>query len=314
MLKLLERNVRSVDQRLVLLAPPDVSVDPFFKNLDADRRGKRELINEIQQLRGGIYLHDGALEPAQLSPEGLHRTPEDDKSWHLLFMNKQGRVASCVWYLEHHNTTTPDQLRLRNCALARREEWRGPLQTAVESELARARRDRMRYAELGGWAVAKESRCTSEGLLLALAAYSLGRVLGGAIGITTATVRHSSSSILRRLGGSHLTADGLTIPPYYDPSYKCEMELLRFDSRRPSPKYAGLIDLLSQKLAEVHVFGTRMTWADRESKAAISPLIQPRHLAGAEPAASVFRRPTTAVVRSRSGSAHNTATSLVSTR
>ena len=111
----------------------------------------------------------------------------------------------------------------------------------------------MRYAEVGGWAVARESRCTSEGLLLALGAYSLGRALGGALGLTTATVRHSSSTILRRLGGGHLEAGGTAVPSYYDPRYRCEMELLRFDSRRPNAKYAGLIDTLAGKLTNVLV-------------------------------------------------------------
>src|SRR4029434_5912216 len=109
----------------------------------------------------------------------------------------------------------------------------------------------------GGWAVAKESRCTSEGLLLALAAYSLGRLLGGALGMTTATVRHSSSTILRRIGGSQLEANGSVVPPYYDPKYKCEMELLRFDSRRPNAKFRGVIDLLRDKLANVLVVGSQ---------------------------------------------------------
>jgi hypothetical protein len=81
----------------------------------------------------------------------------------------------------------------------------------------------------------------------------MGRIAGGALGITTATVRHSSSTILRRLGGSHLAAAGQTVPAYFDPRYNCEMELLRFDSRRPSAKYSGCIDLLHRKLANVLV-------------------------------------------------------------
>jgi hypothetical protein len=89
--------------------------------------------------------------------------------------------------------------------------------------------------------------------LLALAAYALGRSFGGALGLTTATVRHSSSRILRRLGGSLLEVAGALVPPYYDPRYACEMELLRFDSRRPCVKYGGLIDLLGRKLANVPV-------------------------------------------------------------
>ncbi len=99
----------------------------------------------------------------------------------------------------------------------------------------------------------RDSRCTSEGLVLALAAYSLGRIAGGALGLTTATVRHASSTILRRLGGSHLEAHGETVPPYFDARYNCEMELLRFDSRRPSAKYAPLIEQLKDKLATVPV-------------------------------------------------------------
>ena len=89
--------------------------------------------------------------------------------------------------------------------------------------------------------------------MLALAAYSLGRLFGGALGLTTATVRHSSSAILRRLGGSHLQANGTFVPPYYDPRYQCDMELLRFDSRRPNPRFARLVDLLKERLTNVRV-------------------------------------------------------------
>src|SRR5262249_12684176 len=96
-------------------------------------------------------------------------------------------------------------------------------------------------------------RWSSEGLVLALAGYSLGRLLGGALGITTATVRHCSSTILRRLGGSHLEWNGRPIPSYYDARYKCEMELLRFDSRQPNAKYNHLVDVLRNRLTQALV-------------------------------------------------------------
>ena len=98
MLKLLERNIRSIDERLVLLAPPHQLVPGWFQHVDGDLQRHDALVREMQQLRGGIYLHDGAVERQELSPEGLHQTPEDHKSWHLLIMNKQGRVTACVWY------------------------------------------------------------------------------------------------------------------------------------------------------------------------------------------------------------------------
>ena len=132
-------------------------------------------------------------------------------------------------------------------------EWRDTLVGAVDAEIARAGSEKLHYAEVGGWAVSRACRCTSEGLLLALAAYSLGRRLGGVLGITTATVRHSSSTILRRLGGTSLEFDGRVVPSYFDPKYNCEMELLRFDSRRPNRKYAGLVELLRERLSNVTV-------------------------------------------------------------
>jgi hypothetical protein len=252
MLKSLERAVRSVEQRIVLLAP-DASVPARLNRVHFDALRHQRMIWQMQKLRGSVYLHDGAVVRAQLSPEGLHKTPEDDKSWHLLMLNSWGQVTACAWYLEHANTIRPDQLRVRNCPLAKTEVWRDRLWKAIESELATARRDDLGYAEVGGWAVAEESRCSTEGLLLALAGYSLGRVCGGALGITTATVRHCSSAILRKIGGAGLQIDGTVVPSYYDPRYDCEMEILRFDSRTPDAKYAGLVEQLCERLMNVLV-------------------------------------------------------------
>jgi len=249
MRRLLERNIEDARHRLVLLAPSETTVPGFFANLDCDASRHRALVREMQLLRGNIYLRDGAVERRRLSADGTHRTPEDEKSWHLLMLNKEGRVNACVWYLRHDSSVTVDQLRMRDCPLGREQETGDRLWNSVEADIACARRDGIDYAEVGGWAAAKDDGCTSEGLVLALAGYSLAQIYGGALGITTATVRHCSSTILRRLGGSSLEVDGVTIPTYYDPAYRCSMELLRFDSRRPNTKYAGLIDLLRHQLA-----------------------------------------------------------------
>jgi hypothetical protein len=273
-LRLLERSVLSVDRRLVLLAPPRSAASRSFKNIDTDSNRHQALIRQMQQLRGRIYLDDGAIERRHLSRDGSHRTSEDQKGWHLLILNRQQRVTACVWYLEHANTTGFEKLRVRHNPLARVDGWRDTLWRAVESELARARLGGLRYAEVGGWAVAKESRCTSEGLLLALAAYSLGRLFGGALGMTTATVRHSSSTILRRLGGSHFEFDGIPVPPYFDPGYDCEMELLRFDSRHPNAKYVGIIELLREKLASVLVINRSMDAEAAEYDHPPTPLLE----------------------------------------
>jgi hypothetical protein len=253
MLKLLDRAITSVDQRLVLLAPPSTEVPDLFSNCEFDIDRHQHFVREVQRLRGGIYLQDGAIDREQLSPEGLHQTPEDERGWHLLMLDKQGKVTACVWYCEYDNKVYFGRLRLKNCALAHAPEWRDKLWKAVEGEIARARRDGLRYAEVGGWAVSHESRRSPEGLVLALAAYSLGRICGGVLGITTATTRHDSSSILCRIGGRPLEVDGMTLPPYYDAKYRCVMEILRFDSRAPSRRFDGLVERLHDKFKDVTV-------------------------------------------------------------
>jgi hypothetical protein len=253
MLNLLSRTVETVNSRLVLLSPSNASMPSTFENVDYMPLRHAQLMVDMQRLRGSIYLKDGAVERHQLTIDGRHQTPEDEKSWHLLMVDKRGHVDACVWYMAHNPNVSVDRLRVRHCPLLENAVWRRTLVGAVESELARAKQAGMGYAEVGGWAVAEQSRCTSEGLILALAGYSLGRLLGGALGITTATVRHCSSTILRRLGGTDLQIAGRTVPSYYDPQYKCQMELLRFDSRQPSSKYNALVEMLKRKLTEVLV-------------------------------------------------------------
>jgi hypothetical protein len=248
----LERTVATADQRLVVVAPGQGPIPDFFENVPSDDAMRDELVSAIQRLRGAVYLRDGAISNDDLTSDGRHVTREDERAWHLLVLDGH-EIAACVWYLQHDNVESIEDLRVRNCPLAGDDGWRQTLRKAVERELTRARCARLHYAELGGWAVAPSRRNTGEGLILALAAYSLGRAFGGALGLTTATVRHASSTILRRLGGASLEADGVAVPPYYDPRYRCEMELLRFDSRSPNPRYDRAIDVLRRQLARVPV-------------------------------------------------------------
>jgi hypothetical protein len=253
MLKTLARNLSSDEAGIVLVAPSEQAVPDCCENVDVDARRYSSLVGEIQRFRGGVYLADGAIQRHQLTTDGRHETPEDDKSWHMLLTNGQQQITACILYREHENTVEPDELRAQHCPLATRSEWSTKFWRAVNGELARARRDRLKFAEIGGWAVGAESRGTSGPLTMVLAVYGFSRRHGGALGMTTATFRHCSATILQRLGGSRFQVDGAELPPYYDPRYDCMMELLRFDSRRPNPKYLGLIDRLRDSLSHVQV-------------------------------------------------------------
>jgi len=264
LLNLLDRTIASLDGRLVLLAPPDVAVPDQFSTCEFDLDRHDELIQAVQRFRGSIYCEDGAIKQDQLS-DGLHLTPEDGQSWHLLLTNRHGGISACAWYREYESSVYFDRLRLKHSELARAPQWRDTLWQAVEGHIADARRDGLRYSEVGGWAVAPESRCSPEGLVLALAMYGLGRISGGVLGITTATIRHRSSSILCRLGGRPLQHGETVIPPYYDPQYDCVMEIVRFDSRSPNARYGGLVELLHEKLLETPVIA-RPYWPAMRSR------------------------------------------------
>jgi hypothetical protein len=261
MLRLIESSIAAIEQELVLVAPPNATLGDAFNNVTVDPFQHQQLIREMQRLRGSIYLDEGNIAPHQLTADGRHQTAEDDKGWHLLMTGADGRVRSCALYILYENTASIADLRVRQCPLVQVPEWNTKVKGAVESEIARARRAGLRFAELGGWAIAKERRGTPEGLMMALATYGLARTLGGALGITTANVAHSCSSILRRLGGAFLEFEGTTIPSYFDPRYNTTIDLLRFDSRNPSTKYADLIDIVKEKLANVPIIASRLNIA-----------------------------------------------------
>ena len=67
MLKLLERNIATVEQRLVLVAPPEARIPDLFKRVTVDSARHKRLVSEMQAVRGDVYLQGGYLTPEQLS-------------------------------------------------------------------------------------------------------------------------------------------------------------------------------------------------------------------------------------------------------
>jgi len=90
-------------------------------------------------------------------------------------------------------------------------------------------------------------------LRLALSVYCLSQTLGGGVGISTATNRNHSSRILRRLGMHPMAYEREEMPSYHDPQYGCEMEVLRFYSWTPEPRYVPWIVELKRELWRISV-------------------------------------------------------------
>ena len=80
MLKLLERNMAAVEQRLVLVAPPQATIPDLFTRVTVDSVRHKRLISEMQALRGGVYLDGGYLTPEQLAAGAGTRPPRTKRA------------------------------------------------------------------------------------------------------------------------------------------------------------------------------------------------------------------------------------------
>lgn len=239
-------------RRLVLLAPPNAFIPKIFHDARENYQDHRSLLSEIQRFRGQVYLADGAIEQSDLT-DGRHVAPADDHSWHFLVHDSNGDIAGCIRYHAHDLSSLLLRLSVYNTSLAACPEWGPTLKQAVESEIALAKTRQFSFVEVGGWAVAEHVRGTAEPLRLGLVAYGLSQLMGGAVGLCTATRRHCSSSILRRIGGRFLEHEGTAIPAYYDPRYACEMDILRFHSWNPNPRYAQWIEEIRNSLQRLTI-------------------------------------------------------------
>jgi hypothetical protein len=210
----------------------------------------------MQRLRGKTYLEDGAIGPNDLTADGRHETPADEHAWHVLSVDSEGKVGACLRYLDERNSSGFGGLWVSHAAMARcpRQGWK--LRMAVESKMRRAHAGRLGFGSVGGWAAAPEERRTMQPVAVILATYALLELLGGCIGVATATFRHQSAAILRKIGLSPITWRGNELPPYFDPQYGCDMEILEFDSSRPNPKYREAVERFGEQLSSAPVICT----------------------------------------------------------
>jgi len=261
--RLIPSRASGLRRRFVLLSPRS-SRRRAFRDSAVDASLHSQLLADAQRLRGSIYLQIGAVEASELLADGRHVQNDDGKSWHLLTLDDRGRVAACTRYLSHPSTVSFSQLTVSHSALATTERWGPSFRHAIESELALARKRRWSYVEMGGWVISEKLRCTTEAMRMVLAAYGLAQILGGALGIATVT-QHGSSPVLRRIGGESLQSRGFELPPYYEPQYRFEMEILRFDSSRPNARYATWVDDCRAYLQTVPVICAKPADKQREA-------------------------------------------------
>jgi predicted GNAT family N-acyltransferase len=242
----------NVVRRFFLLAPPG-QLSFRFREVSADPDLHADALARVQQFRGHVYVEEGNLSSEDLAFDGRHVQAADTNSWHLLTMNGQNEVEACGRLLPHPENVDYGDLGVAHSSLAESKKWGPVLREAVEEEIRIARRRGVRFVEFGGWAVSRRLRCSTEAVRMCLAWYALCQAIGGTIGLATANTGHHSSAILRRMGGRPLTKAGQPIPRYYEPRYRAELEILRFDSAEPNPRYAAQIERCLHALGTVTV-------------------------------------------------------------
>ena len=266
--------------RRVLLAPTtQTAVARHFVRTSHSSSRHKKLLTNLQRFRGSNYLSDGAIQAHDLSADGRHIEAIDLDSWHLLTLDGDEQILSCARYHENYNPSFESTVAA-SCALAYHPLWQASLRSAVSSAIHSARSRKMRFAELGGWCVSKNCRNGSQAIRTVLSMYALGEILGGTVGLSTATMRHASSAILQKLGGSRLEDAGQPLPTYIEPKYQCEMQLLQFDTSKPASRYAETISGLSGEMrSSVEVLTASSQLSVTQSLISLSNAVGTRQLA-----------------------------------
>ena len=252
-MRFLDSAIQSNRCHLTLLAPFGHRVSSPNWRICQDDSKYTSLLHGLQRVRAEVYLEDRAITETQLTADGRLWHPADCDSWQFVLLDDEGRILGCGRYHHHPPGAGLEDLSLRSSALARNERWGPLLRSAIEAEAIRARQRGAVLAEIGGWAITGQKRYTFETLRIPLAVFALAQLLGGSTTLTTATMRHHSAQVLRGVGGNPLTVGGTQLPPYYDPQYGCEMEVLRFYSDRPAPAYVRSVNRMREHLLSLTV-------------------------------------------------------------
>ncbi len=229
-----------------VLAPSRQEVPKSVTHDVLSSREHSQLMYDLQRLRGSAYRECEGM-AATLLPDGRHWHRLDASSWHIVVQDADDDVVGCARY---RRISAFDELLCRKAVVATSNETGPIFKAEFEQQVANARKRGLHYGEAGGWAVSKEARCSTAAINIALMSFALAEWLGGGLGLTTATTRHHSSSILRRIGGTPLAG----FKPYFEPMFGDEIELLQFDIAKLEPRYLVKLEDMRARLLSTPIF------------------------------------------------------------
>jgi hypothetical protein len=247
--------LRDVD--LTVVAPSVAHVPEWLSNALVNDAMYQNMIDEIQRFRGNVYVHDKAIPASSLDKEGRHYSDYDYQAWHIIFRDRREDLCGAIRVgLVSCTDTDVEDLQVLRFLAKMPDDQRTPLEAAVRGFLGNCRLLQPSICEPGAWAVAEDVRKGRLAPVLAASIWSLLRVVGGASGVATATTRHGSADILKKMGGFDLILNGVPLVPFYDSYHACYMELVGFDSSYLNPRleatvtevqeYMGLLPIITR--------------------------------------------------------------------
>jgi hypothetical protein len=246
---------------LTIVAPSVAQVPDWLSNVLANERVYQEVIEEIQRFRGYVYVQDKAIPSSALDEQGRHYSEYDYRAWHIIFRERRQELCGAIRvglvdYGDYGDTEESDPLQVLQFLSHIPSDTKAPLETAVRRFLDNCRTLAPSICEPGAWAVAEDVRKSRVAPILAASIWSLGRVMGGGIGVATATTRHGSADILKKMGGFDLFLNGMPLVPFYDSYHQCYIELIGFDSDYLNPRLEPTVAEVQDYISNLPIITT----------------------------------------------------------
>lgn len=200
-----------------------------------------QTIADIQRFRGRIYVQDEAIPASALDGSGRHYNKLDYSSYHIVARTHEGAITgvmrvplyvsgAAVWFMQLYHV------------LERMEPGPKALySSAIQQFIDQSATTYPFIVEPGGWAVDRQISEKLTGTTLVAATWAFCQLIGGAVAVATATVKHNSAALLKMMGGINCL-EGTSNARFYDPFHRCELEIVYFRSDRVNPRFAAMVE------------------------------------------------------------------------
>ncbi len=249
------------DNHFLLLAPANARIPSVFSRVEENKDVHEAWLTKLQQLRGKVFLEDGAIKESHLDEQGRHISKHDVLSWHYLALSPEEQlrgVMRCqVWYTSER---LPELCDLNLYVLLERMqnlELRQKFTTALTTFIHQPN-EQACFVEISALAVDKASQGFTIGSMLGVSAYSLANIIDAYAGVGAGTDRHHTARFYHKLGGISFRDPSNPeeiLPPFFDTGYDCQMDIMGFID--PAPSVNEMVRIVEEKLCAAQVYVNR---------------------------------------------------------